>query len=236
MGATIIAWILSFLTSHAPAGRPSPYPAARETKEAAEARYESISKDLAEVVFDPNEVPIFDGDDGRVKTLSVLEGIALFESGGFRKDVDFGLPPHGRGDHGRSVCLMQINVGWGRTPSYNTVQHRYAFPGDPKSEVERGWTATELLKDRKKCFRTGLRMARQSFRACARSHLYNRLAVYTSGSCGRGLIESYKRVHTGLMWLRDNSPGFSDADGLAAFTQSDVVVQYDTDVTSIAAE
>ena len=47
-------------------------------------------------------------------TLRLVLATAIVESSGLLPDVDTGKL---RGDHGRSVCLMQINVGTGRVAS-----------------------------------------------------------------------------------------------------------------------
>ncbi len=210
----VVAWVLAFLLAKAPPGRPVGYPAAKETPEETESRYKSIAEDLVAVVYDPDEVPIFDGEQGRAKTTAIMGGIAFYESAGFRKDVDLGIAPTGRGDHGRSVCLMQIMVGSGRAPDYNIVKHRLAWWGDPPSEVVKGYNADELLKDRKNCFRAGLHMARNSFHACANLPLSLRLTVYTSGSCTKGKRESYARVMLGLHWLNESPPMFFDENAI----------------------
>src|SRR5665213_743767 len=68
-----------------------------------EARYESIAKDLADVV--ENSPPLFSGMTGKAETALVILSIASYESGDFREDID---TIKGSGDHGRAHCLMQI--------------------------------------------------------------------------------------------------------------------------------
>lgn len=188
----VIAWILAFMVTNAPPGRHIYYPDAVETKEETEARYASIAKDLAEVTFDSNEQPIFPGNNGRLETAGLLASIALYEGGGYRKDVDLGKGKHARGDGGRSVCLMQIFVGAGKTAE--------------------GYSADDLLADRKNCFRAALHMAQYSFRACQTAPLGERLRVYTSGRCDRGSGASYARVMTGVNWFKGHMPEFTDAE------------------------
>jgi len=108
----------------------------------------------------------------REATLRLLIATAVVESAGLLPEVDLGKA---RGDHGRSVCIMQINVGAGR------VQSRHA-------EVA-SWRAGDLLADRSKCFRAGLEAARWSMTVCSAAGLRgaDQLAAYVSGRCTAGL-------------------------------------------------
>lgn len=125
------------------------------------ARYADIARDIATVALDPAEEPAFAGADGRARTALLLASIASFESG-YRADVDDGRV---KGDHGTSVCLMQVRV-FGKT--------------------KEGWTAKDLTEDRQKCFRVALRLVRTSFEWCKARVLEDRLAGYTVGSCREG--------------------------------------------------
>jgi hypothetical protein len=122
-------------------------------------RYESIAKDIVVVAFDDQEAPVFAGDGGRAKTALLMASIASFESQ-YRADVDDGRVT---GDHGRSYCLMQVQVGGGKTAE--------------------GWSGQDLTQDRKKCFRAALKRIRTSFDWCKDHALEDRLAGYTSGLC-----------------------------------------------------
>jgi hypothetical protein len=210
---TIIAWVVAFLVTNAPPGAPQYIPEAKESADETVARYDSIAHDLVEVVYDENEPPLFKGEHGRAKTIAILESIAWHESGkALRKDVDTGEGRRARGDSGGSVCLMQINVGKGRTPRYNTVKKRFAYRGDPESELIEGYTADELLSDRKKCFLTGLRLARESFTACGNVPLDQSLKLYASGKCDAGTDESKHRMDKGMKWYNAHRPSFVDND------------------------
>src|ERR1700733_1517308 len=98
-------------------------------------RYESIAKDLVSIAFDANETPVFTGDNAREKTALLMASIASFESG-YRADVDDGRTT---GDHGRSYCLMQVQV---------------------VGQTSEGWTGKDLVTDRLKCFRAALKRIR----------------------------------------------------------------------------
>ena len=124
-------------------------------------RYEAIARDIVSVAYDEAEQPIFTGDGGRAKTALLMASIASFESG-FRADVDDGRTT---GDHGRSYCLMQVQV-FGHTTE--------------------GWTGHDLVTDRKKCFRAALSRIRYSFEWCKSHALEDRLSGYTTGLCRDG--------------------------------------------------
>jgi hypothetical protein len=145
----IVAWLVAAMFTWAPA------------READTARYTEIASDLAEVVYDPAEPPLFPGPDGRAKTAALLASIAAHEST-FRPDVENG---HARGDGGTSWCFMQLHIGSGKT-------------------VE-GWTGGDVTNDRKLCFRAGLHIARESFRMCNAQPTVEKLSAYASGQCGR---------------------------------------------------
>jgi hypothetical protein len=130
----------------------------REGAKAALARYEAIAQDLAAVVLDEHEAPLFEGATGRAQTALLLAAVASMESD-FRKEVDTGKL---RGDNGRSWCILQVQV-YGKTPEQ--------------------WTGQDLVDDRKRCLRSGLRVMRESFRMCKALPLEYRLSGYTSGSC-----------------------------------------------------
>lgn len=182
----VIKWVMSFMTKHAPPGRKTYYVEAQETKEEAEKRYRSIAEDLVEVVYDPNTKPAFQGKTGRARTISVMLGIMLYESG-FGKHVDFGVGKYGRGDNGNSWCLMQMNVGkgraWARGGGWNIKHDRPWRYGDKKEDIVIGASGPEMVKDRRKCFTEGLRLIKLSFRSCRKQPFNLKLLVYASGKC-----------------------------------------------------
>jgi hypothetical protein len=198
---------MTFLLSNAPPGRPSFIPENQETKEAATARYESIAKDIYEVVRD--EPPLFGGKNAKARTAAVLLSVAYFESG-FNRNVDFGLGKLARGDNGNSWCLTQQNVGKGKTIAWNPTKNRYAKYGDPVEEVEQGWTGVELVTDRKKCLRVALRGIRASFRSCQSYPLVERLRSYGSGTCEKGKDASISRMAFAIKWFDQHRPATDD--------------------------
>lgn len=189
-------WILAFLTRYSPPGHKTYFKFAEETKEEALVRYNEIADDLISTVYDPSVKPLFSGPMGRQQTASILLGVMFWETS-IRKDVDLGLGPHARGDNGRSWCLMQINIGDGKTPG--------------------GLSGEDLVRDRKACLAEGLRVIRGSFGACWQLPLNERLAAYASGSCDKGREKSKQRVGTGMRWFNNSKSlrPFSDDEVLA---------------------
>src|SRR5512139_1111558 len=87
-------------------------PGHEETDDAKRARLTSIAEDAAAVALDPDVRPLFAGPLGREATAAAILAVAYHESG-FAADVDSGRCYRvgafkSRCDHGRAVCLMQI--------------------------------------------------------------------------------------------------------------------------------
>ena len=99
----LTTYILAFMLARAPV---ESHRFTGATDAQTTARYAGIAADIADVSMDPEEPPVFSGDDGRVKTAMLLASITLFESGGYRADVD---ELRHRGDGGQAVCLAQIH-------------------------------------------------------------------------------------------------------------------------------
>jgi hypothetical protein len=172
----LITYLLSAMMSWAPPANHAYYESKAETTE----RYESIAHDIAAVVLDPAEAPLFGGPQGRAQTGLLLAAIASYESGGYRRDVDFGMGTRSRGDAGRSWCLMQINIGEG-----STAEH---------------WTGRDLVLDRQKCLRVGLHLVRASFGMCHSERFFDRLSGYTKGRCIGDEGASHRRMKRATEW------------------------------------
>ena len=147
-----------------------------ESSEDVRARYESIAHDISSIALDESEAPLFDGPNARAETALLMLSVASFESS-FRKTVDDGI---GRGDGGRSYCLMQIRVGHGVT--------------------REGWTGAQLIEDRKRCFRAALHMLRASFNMCHSYPVEDRLSVYATGHCMLDATISRSRLSRARQW------------------------------------
>lgn len=185
----VVKWVVGFIAKHAPPGRKTYYVEAQETKKDAIKRHRSIAEDLVEIVYNPKTKPAFRGKTGRARTISVMLGIALYESG-FGKNVDYGIGKYGRGDGGNSWCLMQMNVGsgraWKNAGGWNTKHDRPWNYGDKKEDIVVGASGPEMVKDRRKCFTEALRLIKISFKSCRKNSFNRRLNVYASGSCKKG--------------------------------------------------
>jgi hypothetical protein len=153
-----------------------------ESRDHALARYESIARDVASVVLDENEAPLFEGPDGRTETALLMLAVASFESS-FSKRVDEGLR---RGDHGQSYCLMQMHIGDGAT--------------------REGWNGRQLIEDRKLCFRAALHILQASFSACRNLPVGDRLSAYASGHCFADAAISRSRVGRARSWWEAHVP------------------------------
>ncbi len=153
-----------------------------EARADAQARYESIAQDVASVVTDDAEAPLFDGPDGRAQTALLMLSVASFESS-YRKTVDDGRR---RGDGGHSYCLMQVRVGGATT--------------------REGFTGQELIDDRKRCFRAALHLLHLSFNACHSLPVEDRLGAYATGHCFLAASVSRTRVERARNYSRAHAP------------------------------
>jgi hypothetical protein len=148
----------------------------KEPLEQAELRYDSIADDIAAVVSDPEETPLFDGEAGREATGLLLASIAWHESA-FRRDVDVCKGTRSKGDHGRSIGLLQLMSG----PNYE------------------GHKAKEICADRKLAIRLGLHVLQRAKSTCG-GPPRRWLQSYAAGGCGirsnvsRDVCVAYERV------------------------------------------
>ena len=134
-------------------------------------RYQEISEAIVRVAQNTKQLESNTEFD-IIKKIALLSAIAVTESG-LNKDIQLGKR---RGDWGRSVCLMQMNIGKGKTPE--------------------GWTAEDLVTDLDKCLTTGLRAAKQSLGGCSNLKNYiDRLGGYTTGKCLDNEPESRKKMN-----------------------------------------
>ncbi len=207
----MVDWAMERIVAWAPPGHASgrTYPDAIESPEDAAIRYRSIASDAVAVVYDASATPMFPGPEGRARTLALLLSTAFNESG-FRRDVDYGLGAHSKGDSGRSWCLNQVQLGKagpdGRTSTRIVLdgpRHRFSFDG--------GLGGEDLVRDRQNCFRVAVSIMRSSFNQCQRLPMEERLSVYTSGDCRRGRASSRARVGMAMFWMWRHAPPFQDA-------------------------
>lgn len=197
-------WAFDFMMAKVPPGTKIYYADGQETPEETEARYRSIARDIIEVVFDPKTKIPFRSAAARTKTAAVILGVMYHESS-FMKHVDYGLGPHGRGDGGRSWCMMQLNIGDGRTRAWNTAKDRVVFWGDPEHEIAEGILGTVLVSDRKSCIREGLKLIRMSVECPDNPEPLMQLRAYVSGKCTEGDEKSRVRMGTAIRWFNETA-------------------------------
>lgn len=221
--ARAVEWMVGFMTKHAPPGRKTFYPEAQETKEEALERYHGIANAIVDVVYNPNSKPLFGGSNGRARSVTVILALMLFESG-FMKNVDYGVGKYGRGDAGKSWCLLQINIGGGRTIKWNTKHDRPPKMGDDPADIFDGYTGPELVADRKKCVGEAYKALRLSFNACQslKLPLDQKLRVYGSGNCNGAEKESRLRMRAAVKFWDETHKvrGFKDATLTAMVAKS----------------
>ena len=169
---TIIQWLLAATLAWVPILTPV------KTMTSSRDLRAEIVRDVFEVTQDPNEQPLFQGDNAREKTALFLLAIASFESG-FHPLVDSGRI---KGDGGNSWCHMQILIGEGRTTE--------------------GWTGKDLIADRKKCFRAGLHILHTAKALCPYLKPADRFSAYAVGRCTSGLRAVRSRYERSSSWLK----------------------------------
>jgi hypothetical protein len=147
-------------------------------------RYREIATDIAEVVTE--QEPVYGGRHARFRTAALVASIMWHESK-FAVSVDQRL---GRERRRSMVCMMQINVGHKRT--------------------REGWSAQDLIQDRRKCVEAGLHIVQHSFEACRHLPESSRLRAYVSGSCSKGQSPSAARIRDADSWYFGHLPRFDD--------------------------
>ncbi len=178
----LVAYLLAAMIAWSPPHEHGYY----EPREETLARYEAIARTIANVVMDPAEPPLFGGPNGRAETGLFVASVAFYESGGFRRDVYLGTGKHARGDAGKSWCLMQVNIGGGRTAE--------------------DWTGLDLVNDQDKCIRAGLHRMRESFVHCKSQTFIDRLSGYTDGRCRDGADAAHRRIRRAVDFWAQHPP------------------------------
>jgi hypothetical protein len=188
--------LTSYLLAAMTAWMPMKNHARSETPEVTEARYQQIAEDIAQVALDPDETPLFLGEDGRVKTALLLLSVALHESG-FRGDVDAGKCKPYECDHGKAFSMWQLHPEDGLIfdgDFFTFARNRPAsWREEHASEIFDG---PALVRDRKLAARMALHMLRYSMKN-TRS-----LAIYTGE--GHNGPKAKLRMETALSYIRQH--------------------------------
>lgn len=176
---TLIAWLTSAMLA---------WTLPHDQHAAHEARYARIAEDALRVAYDPEEPPLFKGDQARARTATLLIAWASYESN-FRETVERGEE---RGDGGIAWCLMQIHPEVGISLDAHAGYHW----------DRAGLHGQDLVRDRAMCFRVALHMLRDSSRACTHLAGADRFSVYATGSCTENERASHRRFERALAWTR----------------------------------
>lgn len=198
-----VVWLVAAMVWLAPPEKlvlaPS-FPGWAETAQHRLERYEAIATAIHEVAYNPSEKPMFHGPRGRAAVAALLLAVSYKESA-WAHDVDVGPCYMGKNpgkwprcDGGQSACPMQIKIGSGTT--------------------KEGWSQADLFGDRRKCYAAGLRLIRQSYRACKNNHPDHRLNAYASGVCGLGYVKSRERIGLSRRILHERGPVPLDAESM----------------------
>lgn len=172
----LTAYLVIAMTAWVPAENHAWY----QTPEQTAGHYQDIASDIVEVAMDPDEIPVFDGPDGRAETALLLASIASWESA-FNQRTDEGKSIRkGDNDGGKAVGIWQTH-----------------WRGNPF-----GWSRSDIANDRKKAARLALFRIRESFGACRNFPLESRLTVYATGQACRPTEVSKQRVSRALRWWK----------------------------------
>lgn len=182
---SLAVYLLGFMLHAQPITHGSPWAQAAEHD-----RYDAIAHDMAAVVLDPAEPPLYAGEAPRAETGLLLASIGSSESQ-FRADVEAGHCRANECDGGFAVGLTQIHPGQGIV----------LLPGSGYRYDRHGLHARDLLEDRKALLRVTLHMARDSFAQCGN------LSAFTSGQrCPKHERKAEWREHQAASWFASHSP------------------------------
>jgi hypothetical protein len=167
----ITTYILSAMTAWVPITDHAYY----ERREITEARYVSIANTVVETAYDDKRKPLFEGEDGRIKSALLLAAIASTESF-FIKDVD---TCRRGGDCEGGHCLA-----WGDWQTHSN-RWRTCSSRATAADIAYNWI-------------------QNSFDVCKMKGypMLDRLSVYTDGHCHWNWERSRTRMLRALNWLK----------------------------------
>ena len=160
-----------------------------ETREEMYERFTSIANDAVDTVQESGNV--FYGDYAVLRSAWAILGVAHHETR-WAKEVDVWTHEGTGVIKDGAWCLMQIQLGKKKT--YLDDDNK-TYRMDSHNKTAEGWTGRDLVDDRKKCFKVGYRMIKQSFGACRHKPMELHMAAYASGSCERGHTRSRELVN-----------------------------------------
>lgn len=161
MAIDLATYAYALMISIAPLKGPMTWGGVTESVEERRERFAEFARDYAAVVEERKDLGMSQRDAVRW-----LLAIARHE-GAFARAVDLGVGKWARGDHGNSFCSLQIKTG-------------------RKGKTSEGWTGEELLADRRKCARVGLRIMLGSIGLCKANGASGWLSGYAAGNCVSG--------------------------------------------------
>lgn len=135
-----------------------------------------LARAVSTVVEDSE--PLFRDDEDKLRTSALLVAVAYREGSlGLRVEGDR------RGGKPTSWCTMQVNLS-------------------PGARTREGWSGEELRDDPAKCVTVGMRLLRESFRACPSSPI----AIYAAGPSGCRSAKA-RRISSDRLWLARSLAG-----------------------------
>jgi len=168
-----------------------------------EERYKSIAIDVAKVVEDPSEKPLFKDDEFRVKTGLLMISIAYHEAGSFAKNVDEGKCYKHQCDHGNAFSMWQIHPHTGLVFSGDTWDYVANKTKQwRKDHVDEIITGSRLVQERQLAIKVALRMARQSLRSVSNLCIYTGEWNSETGKCIDSPWRARARMNDAILFLK----------------------------------
>jgi hypothetical protein len=194
-----------------------------ESKAAAYRRYKTIAASVARVAFlharckDQWGVVIErcrpSGWPEGPETLAMVAAVTAIHESGLREDIQFGLPPMGRGPDGEG-CLVQVMpsqiaqfASW-VPPDEKALYERSLAP--KRKELEEQWVARMLgdsPESLDRCFDTGLRMLAHARRACSSAGRWP-YGMWSMYGTGRTCAATQARPGAKQSWAEERASMF----------------------------
>jgi hypothetical protein len=190
----IVIWLASLLTSLTP-NLPLDYSDGRTPDEAMQlainARFE-VATEIAEVVYDETERPLYVGSMGRAQTAALLATIAALETR-LRPRIRMGNCRPDECDHGEASTIFQLHSG---KYGMRLTETGFRYCGAPSTECD---GPAMLIAHEKLAVRYALRKLR-----------VNGLSSY----CGEGFNGPVTKLRRDVAarWVTDRPPPMSDAE------------------------